>query len=77
MPRIHARSRAEKLHRVLFERMGVFRLRAADVAKVTGKSDPTAKKYLEHPERMKLGDVIDFCNRTGMTDEEFLQIRHC
>lgn len=77
MPRIHARSRAEKLHRVLFERMGVFRLRAADIARVTGKSDPTAKKYLEHPERMKLGDVIDFCNRTGMTDEEFLQIRHC
>ena len=77
MPRIHARSRAEKLHRVLFERMGVFRLRAADVAKVAGKSDPTAKKYLEHPERMKLGDVIDFCNRTGMTDDEFLQIRHC
>ena len=77
MPRIHARNRAEKLHRILFERMGIFKMRAADVAKATGKSDPTARGYLEHPERMRLGDLIDFCNLTGMTDEEFLQIRHC
>lgn len=77
MPRIHARNRSEKLARILFERMGIFRMRASDLAKATGKTGPTAKGYLEHPERMKLGDVIDFANRTGMTDEEFLQIRHC
>ena len=36
MPRIHARNRSEKLARILFERMGIFKMRTGDIAEALG-----------------------------------------
>lgn len=77
MPRIHARNRSEKLARILFERMGIFKMRTGDIAETIGCVRSTARRYMLEPEAMKLGDVIDFARKTGLTDAEWLELRKC
>lgn len=77
MPRIHARNRSEKLARILFERMGIFKMRTGDIAETIGCVRSTARRYMAEPESMKLGDVIDFARKTGLTDAEWLELKNC
>lgn len=77
MPRIHARNRSEKLARILFERMGIFKMRTGDIAETIGCARSTARRYMAEPESMKLGDVIDFARKTGLTDAEWLELKNC
>lgn len=77
MPRIHARNRSEKLARILFERMGIFKMRTGDIAEALGCVRSTARRYMLEPEAMKFGDVIDFARKTGLTDAEWLELKNC
>lgn len=77
MPRIHARNRSEKLARILFERMGIFKMRTGDIAETIGCVRSTARRYMTEPESMKLGDVIDFARKTNLSDAEWLELKKC
>ena len=62
------------LRAIMFDRFG-FQLRSTDIAKILGVSVSTATRKKMDPTLLTLEEAIDIANATGMTDEEWGQLR--
>lgn len=74
MPKLQPRDKSEALGRLIWNRTAAA-IPAAEYARRTGRTAQTILNHKRHPESMKALDLIAYANASGMTDEEWIQLR--
>lgn len=74
MPRLRARDRTEELARMILTPYRA-KITDAEYARITGTTSATIGNYRKARTKIPLEVAIDAANASGMTDEEWLQLR--